>query len=93
MISRLSFHFVLFFSLCSVLSAEEPDSDQSEEKKSGGHSMVTLFLVLVCIVIAAAILFIGYKIWLKRKREEQQARFIKLFEDDEDLEAELGLRD
>ncbi|KAH0776427.1 hypothetical protein KY290_007838 [Solanum tuberosum] len=33
------------------------------------------------------------QIWQKKKREEQQARLLKLFEEDDDLEVELGIRD
>jgi len=33
------------------------------------------------------------KIWQKKKREEQHARLLKLFEDDDELEVELGIRD
>ncbi|XP_074568477.1 uncharacterized protein LOC141825014 isoform X2 [Curcuma longa] len=36
----------------------------------------------------------GHKTGLKkRKREEQHARLLKLFEEDNELEVELGLRD
>ncbi|KAH0731833.1 hypothetical protein KY289_003021 [Solanum tuberosum] len=31
--------------------------------------------------------------WQKKKREEQYARLLKLFEEDDELELELGLRD
>lgn len=34
-----------------------------------------------------------FKIWQKKKREEQHARLLKLFEDDDELEVELGIRD
>ena len=61
--------------------------------KSGGHSTLTFMIVFLCIISFIAILFVGYKFWQRKKREEQQARFIKLFEEDEDLETELGLRD
>ncbi|KAL2939445.1 Aprataxin [Bienertia sinuspersici] len=35
----------------------------------------------------------GTKLWQKKKREEQYARLLKLFEEDDELEVELGLRD
>jgi cbb3-type cytochrome oxidase subunit 3 len=33
----------------------------------------------------------AYKYWQKKKREQDQARFLKLFEDGDDIEDELGL--
>jgi cbb3-type cytochrome oxidase subunit 3 len=37
--------------------------------------------------------FFLFKFWQKKKREEQYARLLKLFEEDDELEVELGLRD
>uniref|UniRef100_A0A6N2K9J1 Sulfotransferase n=1 Tax=Salix viminalis TaxID=40686 RepID=A0A6N2K9J1_SALVM len=38
-------------------------------------------------------LFFLFKFWQKKKREEQYARLLKLFEEDDELEVELGRRD
>ncbi|URE02004.1 hypothetical protein MUK42_19354 [Musa troglodytarum] len=54
----------------------------------------TVLLVVVSI-FAAAVMAAGvaavYKYWRKRKREQDQARFLKLFEEGDDLEDELAL--
>lgn len=42
-------------------------------------------------VVSVIGLLSGYKYWQKRKREHKQARFLKLFEDADDIEEELGL--
>ncbi|RWW03194.1 hypothetical protein BHE74_00012116, partial [Ensete ventricosum] len=46
-------------------------------------------------IFAAAVMASGvaavYKYWRKRKREQDQARFLKLFEEGDDLEDELAL--
>ncbi|XP_019705983.1 uncharacterized protein [Elaeis guineensis] len=47
----------------------------------------------VPVVDSAAAGTVGaYKYWQKRKREQDQARFLKLFEDGDDIEDELGIR-
>lgn len=45
--------------------------------------------------VIVSVLFIlglaaGFKYWQKRRREKDQARFLKLFEDGDDIEDELG---
>lgn len=37
--------------------------------------------------------FFLFKLWQKKKCDEQYARLLKLFEQDDELELELGLRD
>ncbi|KAJ4831221.1 hypothetical protein Tsubulata_005504 [Turnera subulata] len=55
------------------------------------HLAVVIFIsVLVSIVLLLGI-FAAYKHWQKRKRQQDQARFLKLFEDGDELEDELGL--
>ncbi|KAL9331920.1 hypothetical protein ACSQ67_001530 [Phaseolus vulgaris] len=53
------------------------------------------FLCPDCLPISGAILTLAilviYKYWQKKKREQDQARFMKLFEDGDDIEDELGL--
>lgn len=52
-----------------------------------------VLVVLVVIVVVALFSFVLYKLWQKKKRAEQYARLLKLFEEDDELEVELGLRD
>ncbi|CAK7357161.1 unnamed protein product [Dovyalis caffra] len=59
-------------------------------KKDTGPKIAIIFVFVVAIVFFAFFLF---KFWQKKKREEQYARLLKLFEEDDDLEVELGLRD
>lgn len=53
-----------------------------------GFVIVISVLVLTVFIIG---LIAAYKYWLKKKREQEQARFLKLFEDGDDIEDELGL--
>ncbi|GAB4846799.1 hypothetical protein Ancab_025806 [Ancistrocladus abbreviatus] len=58
-------------------------------------------VLIVCVAIVAVVLFslFLFKLWQKKKQgeqyaqEEQYARLLKLFEEDDELEVELGLRD
>ncbi|KAK4352813.1 hypothetical protein RND71_028331 [Anisodus tanguticus] len=73
-------------------------ADTSSENKGESHSSrisTGVRVVIVCLGILAAVGFcyVLFKIWQKKKREEQQARLLKLFEEDDDLEVELGIRD
>jgi flagellar basal body-associated protein FliL len=61
--------------------------------KSKSKTGQTVLFVLLGIGGAAAIGFFLFKYWQKKKREEQHARLLKLFEEDDELEVELGLRD
>ncbi|RRT84468.1 hypothetical protein B296_00011119 [Ensete ventricosum] len=52
-------------------------------------------LFFICLAIAGIVLVsvFLFKLWRKKKREEQHARLLRLFEEDDELELELGLRD
>ncbi|XP_019444378.1 PREDICTED: uncharacterized protein LOC109348408 [Lupinus angustifolius] len=56
---------------------------------------VHIVIVVVLSVLVSAIVIVGavraFKYWQKKKREQDQARFLKLFEDGDDIEDELGL--
>lgn len=53
-------------------------------------AIVTLICILASILLILG-LAAGYKYWQKKKRQKDQARFLKLFEDDDDIEDELGI--
>lgn len=52
-------------------------------------------LVLLICALASMVLVLGavtvYKYWKRKKRQQEQARFLKLFEEDDDMEDELGI--
>ncbi|KAM1032157.1 hypothetical protein ACFX15_035164 [Malus domestica] len=79
--------------LFNLGSADEPSTLKNGDKTSSG--LATLKAVIVLLGVAAIIGFCVFlfKIWQKKKREEQHARLLKLFEDDNELEVELGIRD
>ncbi|CAB4267522.1 unnamed protein product [Prunus armeniaca] len=76
--------------------ANDPPSPKNGNKASSSSSgSVALKAVIVLLGVAAVLGFCVFlfKIWQKKKREEQHARLLKLFEDDDELEVELGIRD
>ncbi|KAL9228031.1 hypothetical protein vseg_003649 [Gypsophila vaccaria] len=77
---------------CVDLSAD-PNVVPSERGK-GGLSVVVVILISGIVTVIVITGFIaGYKYWLKRKRQQEQLRFMKLFEEQDDLDDELGLGD
>ena len=53
-------------------------------------------IILISVIVSTVLIIgmvIGYKYWQKKRREQDQARFLKLFEDGDDIEDELGLND
>jgi len=53
-------------------------------------------VIAICAAVAAVVIigFVGgYKYYQKRKRQQEQARFLKLFEEHDDMEDELGLEE
>lgn len=63
----------------------------NEDKGKGLH-----WAVVTIIVITVATVFIfglvgAYKYWQNRRRQQEQARFLRLFEDGDDIEDELKL--
>lgn len=70
------------------------DPGSSSGEHQGNKRMHTAVVVLLS-VLGSIILIVGavcaYKYWQKRKRAQDQARFLKLFEEGDDIEDELGL--
>ena len=66
------------------------DKYAASTNNTGIPKIAIIFVSMVAIGFLAFFLF---KFWQKKKREEQYARLLKLFEEDDELEVELGLRD
>ncbi|XP_047311693.1 uncharacterized protein LOC124915082 [Impatiens glandulifera] len=65
-------------------------SNNKEERKGLHWAVVATIVIIVAIVFILG-LVVAYKYWQKRKREQEQARFLRLFEDGDDIEDELEL--
>lgn len=97
--SQATFFYIRFQISLSSLSGLS-DAMPSSKDDSGNGSLKTSSgtgtkVAIVCLAVAVVVLFsiLLFKIWQKKKREEQYARLLKLFEEDDELEVELGLRD
>lgn len=74
----------------------DPSNTKTETNEIASSSSKTglgIFYVFLGIVAFFLLAVFFYKMWQKKKREEQHARLLKLFEEDDELELELGLRD
>ncbi|XP_073113746.1 uncharacterized protein [Elaeis guineensis] len=65
------------------------------DARSSSSSKAGIEILYICLGVAGfGILSIFlFKHWQKKKREEQHARLLRLFEEDDELELELGLQD
>lgn len=70
-------------------NASTHTSSSQDERKPLHWILVTLICGLVILIISGAA--VAYKYWQKRKKQQEQARFLKLFEDNDDIEDELGI--
>ncbi|CAH9108504.1 unnamed protein product [Cuscuta europaea] len=92
----------LFFSVFTIFQCLSPGLVGSSEPSNSGtkasnHSSkksstvigLTVCLGVIVVIVGAAVII--FKIWQKKRREVQHARLLKLFEEDDDLNEELGI--
>jgi flagellar basal body-associated protein FliL len=73
--------------------SKNENKDVSEHVSSGSSAGLKILIVFLGVVAVIAFSVFLFKLWQRKKREEQHARLLKLFEDDDELEVELGMRD
>lgn len=66
-------------------------SSSKHDEQKGIHVVIVILIALVASTVAIVIGVALFKFWQKKKRQQDQARFLKLFEDGDDIEDELGL--
>lgn len=71
----------------SVRSSRSKDGHSDNGMNVGLAILISVLVSIVSLVGAVA----AYRYWQKKKREHDQARFLKLFEEGDDVEDELGL--
>ncbi|PKU60857.1 uncharacterized protein LOC110113234 [Dendrobium catenatum] len=93
-------HLVLFTAIALQLipglgdnPSTSKDAGANEYSKSNGSTGRVILLIFLGLVAFVALSVVIFKIWQKKKRREQYARLLRLFEEDDELELELGLRD
>ncbi|PIA38818.1 hypothetical protein AQUCO_02700191v1 [Aquilegia coerulea] len=75
--------------LCPECKGTAHASEVPEKKKNNVTVVIIISSISSVVFIFGAVA--GYKYWRRRKREQDQARFLKLFEDGDDIEDEFGL--
>ncbi|XP_068644620.1 uncharacterized protein [Aristolochia californica] len=81
---------------CPECVPREPGHVESPKSKEGPPVKGTLVAIIILVIVLASVVsFAGmlaaYRYWQRRKREQDQARFLKLFEEGDDIEDELSL--
>ncbi|XP_059646959.1 uncharacterized protein LOC132293474 isoform X2 [Cornus florida] len=70
------------------------DSKNSSGSHKGGKGMHWALIITISALVSTIFilgLLAAYKYWQKRRREQDHARFLKLFEDGDDIEDEFGI--
>ena len=91
-----SFVLILLLMILSGISGDPNSSStgaKAESHTSSSKTGTKVIFILLGFGAVAGLSFFLYKLWQKKKRDEQYARLLKLFEEDDELEVELGLRD
>nr|GMC89082.1 uncharacterized protein LOC109153645 isoform X1 [Ipomoea batatas] len=73
---------------CIPVGAPDDLSPQNEKTKNMALVVGITALVSVVLVLGAVA---SYKFWQRRKRLQEQARFLRLFEEDDEIADELGI--
>lgn len=80
--------------LCQQCTSLPPGGKKASAEDEGVNKKLVGFIIAMVVLVSAVLIIIGmtvYKYWQKRKRQQDQARFLKLFEDGDEIEEELGL--
>ncbi|KAK9724041.1 hypothetical protein RND81_05G043900 [Saponaria officinalis] len=73
--------------------AADPHAASPDRGKTG-LSVVVVILISGTVTVIVITGFVGgYRYWQKRKRQQEQLRFMRLFEEHDDIDDELGLGD
>ncbi|KAL0309790.1 UNVERIFIED_CONTAM: hypothetical protein Sradi_5921300 [Sesamum radiatum] len=76
--------------ICICFPASNHSSNSNNSPKEMHWAVILVICALASFVIIAG-LVTAYKYWQKRKKQQEQARFLKLFEEGDDIEDELGI--
>lgn len=78
----------------SLIVDANSDSKESSGSQNAGKGMHWALIVVISVLVSTLFvlgLVIVVKYLQKRKRRKEQARFLQLFEEDDDIEDELGI--
>ncbi|KAK8651204.1 hypothetical protein V6N13_140816 [Hibiscus sabdariffa] len=75
----------------SNATPQNPNDDDDDEDGKGMRMFMIIVITLLVLTVTIIALVVAHKRWQKKKRQQEQARFLKLFEEGDDIEDELGL--
>lgn len=76
---------------CVPLGNASEHSSAAHNGEKGMHWVPVVFISASVAVIVILAMVAAYKYWQKRKKQQEQARFLKLFEEGDDIEDDLGI--
>lgn len=82
--------YLVIFMLILIV---EHTASPSDPTAKGLNIPIVILISAIVTILIILVLIGGYRHWQKKKRQQDQARFLKLFEEQDDIEDELGLRD
>lgn len=74
-----------------ILGSNETSIPNKKKEEKSTNVLLVILISMLTFVIAAGGGYVIYQYWQKRKRERDHARFLKLFDEGDDIEDELGL--
>ncbi|XP_038990670.1 uncharacterized protein LOC120113663 [Hibiscus syriacus] len=83
-----TFHCLECASLSGASNATPQTGDDDDGK--GMHVFMIILITMLVLTVTIIALVAAHKRWQKKKRQQEQAQFLKLFEEGDDIEAELG---
>ncbi|GMH10115.1 hypothetical protein Nepgr_011956 [Nepenthes gracilis] len=78
---------------CTTLAGDTEAGDASDSRGKRIHTVIIILISIAVTIVVIVGLLLSCKYWQKRKRQQEQARFLKLFEEGDNMEDELGLED
>ncbi|XP_022767458.1 uncharacterized protein LOC111311897 isoform X2 [Durio zibethinus] len=76
---------------CTTLPAASNTAPKKNDDVDRMHVAVVILISVLISTVTIIALVVAYKCWQKKKRQQDQARFLKLFEEGDEIEDELGL--
>jgi hypothetical protein len=91
------FNMTLSCPQCNVTKSEDnmssPESNPPGEKRATKHGIVVAMIVIGVLSLVGLVALVAFSLWRRKQRQEAQARFVQLFEDDDFLDEEADLKD
>ncbi|KAL6998269.1 hypothetical protein U1Q18_008395 [Sarracenia purpurea var. burkii] len=76
---------------CVLFGTESNHASGSHNGAKGMHLALVITISVLILTLFIIGLVAAYKYWQRRKKQQEQARFLKLFEEVDDIEDELGI--